>query len=295
MTTAPENLAQEQYWNEPGGMAWTQWQQQMDTQLAPLGNVAIEALALHPGERVLDVGCGCGHTTLQVAELVGSTGSVVGLDISAPMVDRAIARAAEAQLSNATFFVADAQTIGVEAIANHVDAVISRFGVMFFADPKVAFANIAAMTKPGGRLSFVCWQTPQNNPWMAALGRELAAVFPDQAAVDPNAPGPFAFADPERTRALVEAAGWTSVEVEPCTRPMQLYGTDDFATAVEGSLRVGGAGRLLLNATDEQRAATRVVADRVMRSFWGDGGAVVEGSCWLVTAKKLSSEASPSQ
>jgi SAM-dependent methyltransferase len=288
MTTAPENLAQQQYWNEPGGEGWTQWQQHMDTQLAPLGNAAIEALAIRTGERVLDVGCGCGQTTLQVAELVGPTGSAVGLDISGPMVDRAMGRANEAQLSQATFLLGDAQTADVADIGGPVDAVVSRFGVMFFADPQAAFANIAAMTKPGGRLSFVCWQTPKNNAWMAALGRELANVFPDQGAVDPTAPGPFAFADPERTRGIVEAGGWSSVVVSPCVRPMQLFGTDDFATAVEGSLRIGGAGRLLMNATDEQRTATRAIADRVMRSLWADGGAIVDGSCWLVTAEKSS-------
>jgi tRNA/tmRNA/rRNA uracil-C5-methylase (TrmA/RlmC/RlmD family) len=129
MTVAPENSGQQQYWNEPGGTVWTQWQEQMDIQLSPLGDAAIEALALQPGERVLDIGCGCGHTTLQVAERVGPTGSVVGLDISEPMVARAVQRAAEAGLRNVRFVVGDAQVASVAHVSGPptggpVDAVL---------------------------------------------------------------------------------------------------------------------------------------------------------------------------
>jgi SAM-dependent methyltransferase len=281
-----DNDAQQQFWNEPGGQAWVQWQRQMDVQLSPLGDAAIEALHVQPGERVLDIGCGCGQTTLQVAHLVGPTGSAVGLDISGPMVQRAVDRASEAQLPQAHFVVADAQTAALAIIGEPVDAVLSRFGVMFFADPELAFANIASFTKPGGRLSFVCWQSPKENPWMSTLGRELVAVFGDPGPMDPAAPGPNAFADRDRTAKIIRAGGWTDVAVMPCVRPMQLFGTDDFETAVEGSLRIGAASRLLANATDEQRIATRTIADRVMRSFWRDGGAILDGACWLVTAKR---------
>lgn len=286
MTVAPENADQQKYWNEPGGAVWTQWQEQMDIQLAPLGRAAIDAVALQLGERVLDVGCGCGDTTLQLAERVGPEGSVVGLDISEPMIGRASQRAAEAGLPNVSFLLGDAQVATVADIGRPMDAVVSRFGVMFFADPTAAFANLAEMVKPGGRLSFVCWQAPNTNAWMAALGRELMTMFPDQPPADPLAPGPFAFAGPVRTRNILEGSGWSAVEVVPCIRSMQLFGTDDFDTAVDGSLLLGGASRWLLNASPQQRAEARTIAEHVMRTFWAEGGAIVDASCWLVTATR---------
>ncbi len=283
---APANEAQRQYWNEPGGSVWTEWQERMDTQLAPLGDAAIAALGLQPGDRVIDIGCGCGHTTLQVAEAVGTSGTAVGLDISHPMLTRATTRAADMGLINASFVVGDAQVIDADQLGGPADKLVSRFGVMFFADPVAAFGNLLSLVKPGGQLSFVCWQSPRDNSWMSSLGRELAPLFPNQAPVDPTAPGPFAFADPDRVRSILDQSGWTGIDVAPCVRSMKMFGADDFETAVEGSLRLGGAGRLLIGATDELRAQARAVAERVMRTMWTEGGAIVDGSCWLVTATR---------
>ena len=283
---AADNESQETYWNEPGGAAWTLWQERMDLQLAPLGLAAIEAVAPLDGERVLDIGCGCGDTTLQIAAMVGPHGNATGVDISAPMLARARERAAQSGLDNARFLAGDAQVATVRDLGGPFDAAVSRFGVMFFADPISAFANIASSIKPEGRLAFVCWQPPARNPWMSDLAREVATLFPDQPPPDPHAPGPFAFADPVRTSEIVRSGGWADVSVEPCVRAMHVFGTDDFDIAVEGSLAIGGAARLLSNATTEQRAEAHTMAERVMRSLWGEGGAVVDGACWLVTARR---------
>lgn len=284
---APENEAQQQYWNEPAGKVWTTWQEHMDRQLEPLGLAAIDAAAPAAGENVLDVGCGCGHTTLQIAERVGrESGKATGADISASMLARAAERAVATGTENARFVVADAQVATAAAVGGPFDAVVSRFGVMFFADPIAAFTNLGALTRPGGRLSFVCWQAPSQNAWMSTLGRELRDILPEQPPVDPLAPGPFAFADPARVRLVVESGGWANVSVDPCVRTMQLFGTDDFVTAVEGSLLIGGAARLLAGATEDQRTQAHAIAERVMRSFWSDGGALSDGACWLVTAKR---------
>ncbi len=283
---APENEAQQQYWNEPGGAVWTEWQERMDTQLAPLGDAAIQAVAPQTGERVLDIGCGCGHTTLQVAELVGANGAAIGLDISLPMLGRGTERATRAGVNNATFRAADAQVVSADEIGGLADAIVSRFGVMFFADPQAAFTNLATLVRPGGRLAFVCWQSPGSNAWMSGLGRELAGLFPDQPPIDPTAPGPFAFADPDRVRSILSAGGWSNVHVASCVRTMQLFGATDFETAVDGSLRIGGASRLLIGASADVKAQARVAAERVMRGMWAEGGAFVDGVCWLVTATR---------
>ena len=284
-----DNEAQQTFWNEPGGAAWTRWQERMDIQLGPLGLAVIEAAAPRPGERVLDIGCGCGDTTLQTGTLVGTDGAATGVDISAPMLARASERAAAAGLENTRFVEGDAQVATSSDLGGPFDLVLSRFGVMFFADPIAAFANIASLVRPGGRLAFVCWQAPAQNSWMSDLGREVATLFPEQPPPDPHAPGPFAFADPARTHDIVSAGGWADVSVEPFTRPMQMFGTDDFDVALEGSLSIGVAARLLVNATTEQRSEAHAMAERLLRSMWGDDGAIVDGACWLVTAQRPAS------
>ncbi len=283
---APENEAQQQYWNDPAGKVWTTWQEHMDRQLEPLGLAAIDAVAPGPGEHILDVGCGCGHTTLHLAAAVGTSGKATGVDISSSMLIRAAERASEVGAANCRFVVADAQVATAAAVGGPFDAVASRFGVMFFADPIAAFTNLGSLTRPGGRLSFVCWQAPSQNAWMSTLGSELRAILPEQPPFDPLAPGPFAFADPARARHVVESGGWANVSVDPCFRTMQLFGTEDFETAVEGSLLIGGAARLLAGATEDQRTQARAIAERVIRSFWSDGGALSDGACWLVTAQR---------
>ena len=281
-----DNEAQQHYWNEPGGSAWTTWQERMDLQLAPLGRAVIEAVTPREGERVLDIGCGCGDLTLQVAELVGPSGTATGVDISAPMLARARERATRSALAHTHFLEADAQVVNADDLGGPFDVAVSRFGVMFFADPIAAFANIASLVSAGGRLGFVCWQAPDLNPWMSTLAREVATLFPPQPPPDPHAPGPFAFADPARTREIVRAGGWANVSVTSCVRKMRVFGTDDFDVAVDGSLAIGGAARLLLNATAKQRSEARAIAERVVGSFWATGGAFVDGACWLVTAQR---------
>jgi SAM-dependent methyltransferase len=283
---SPDNEAQQRYWSEPGGRAWTRLQQGMDIQLGPFGVAAIDALAPARGERVLDVGCGCGETTLQVAARVGAEGFATGVDISAPMLARARARAAQSKVVNAQFLEADAQVAPATDVGAPFDAVVSRFGVMFFSDPVAAFANIRSWVAPEGRLAFVCWQAPEANPWMSNLAREVAAGLPWQPPLDPGAPGPLAFADPARTEDILRSSGWNDVSVTPCVRTMQLFGTDDFESAVDASLEIGATARLLADATADQRSQARSVAERVLRSVWSDGGALMDGSAWLVTAKR---------
>ena len=171
------NAQQVEYWNTQGAR-WVEVGPRIDAQLEPLGLATIERAAVRVGERVLDVGCGCGQATLQLAERVGATGSVLGSDISEPMLARARERAGEAGLENVEFRQGDAQTEPFPE--SHFDLIFSRYGVMFFADSEAAFANLRVALRPGGRLVFVCWQELGKNPWLeqplgAALVEERAA------------------------------------------------------------------------------------------------------------------------
>lgn len=279
------NEQQAEYWSHSGGEAWVQLQANMDRQLQPLGQAVLDAMAIQPGESVVDIGCGCGATTMELARSVGPTGRVVGLDISTSMTAVAAASLKAAGYSHASALVGDAQTLSGDSIGGPVDAVCSRFGVMFFADPVAAFVNIRALTKVGGRLAFVCWQSPRENGWMSDLGSELAPLLAAGPPPDPFAPGPFAFGDPVRTAAILSDAGWADVAVEPCMRTMLLFGSNDFEEVLDGTLRIGVAARMLAGADEATIEKVRVVARRVLQQQWSDDGPLVQGACWLVTGR----------
>src|SRR5262249_54018351 len=158
------------------------------------------------GSRVLDVGCGAGATTFAMARRLGAAGRCVGVDISEPLLTAAKAHASTKGARNADFLHADAQTHRFEP--ESFDAVISGFGVMFFEDPEVAFANLRRATRDSGKLAFVAWRSPAENPFMIAARRAAEPLLPNMPAADPNAPGQFAFADGERVRGILERSGW---------------------------------------------------------------------------------------
>jgi ubiquinone/menaquinone biosynthesis C-methylase UbiE len=286
MSIAEANVAQAAYWSDGlGGRGWVAEQEGMDRQLAPLGDAAIEAAAIQPGEAVLDVGCGCGATTLRLAELTGPTGRVLGADISTPMTQVANERLEAAGHAQASAVVADAQVVDASVMGGLFDVIFSRFGVMFFADPVAAFTNLRSHTNPGGRLAFVCWQSPKVNRMFSDFGRELNRLFPNLPAPDPLAPGPTAFADAERVMQILTDAGWSKIEISECIRPMQLFGTADFEEAFQGSLQIGGASRMLIDADEEMTAMIHDASRRVLQSQWGPNGAIVDGVCWIVRAQ----------
>ena len=178
-------------------------QEALDEEHTALGAVAMDRAQVVPGDRVLDVGCGCGHTSLELARRVSPGGSVLGVDISTPMLERASARADDASAANVRFENADAQTFAFEPSA--FDLLYSRMGVMFFDDPRAAFENLLRALCPGGRLSFVCWRKLEENPWMSV---PLSAAMKHITA--PERPsrlqGPSAFADPDHVRSILEGA-----------------------------------------------------------------------------------------
>ena len=158
------NASQVDFWNGETGNNWVTHDALMETMLQPLGEIVIEALAPIAGERVLDIGCGCGHTSLSLADRVGAQGAITGIDISAPMlsVARTLAENRAEPSAAIEFVQADAQTHAIQR--DSFDAVFSRFGVMFFEDPVAAFSNIRTAIRPNGRLGFCCWQPRAVNP-----------------------------------------------------------------------------------------------------------------------------------
>ena len=276
------NHDQADHWNHgPEAEHWVTEQARYDGQLAPFVNMLFDAVALAPGHRILDVGCGCGATTLAAAR-VTAPGEALGVDLSAPMLDRARTMADQAALTNVRFEQADAQVHPFGDAA--FDAVISRFGIMFFSDPVAAFANLRRATRPGGRLAVVCWQPLAANEWLLVPGAAVAehVSLPDLGA--PGAPGMFAFADPDRPRSVLRDAGWTGIDIADRRTPIVIGGGGTLDDAVE-FLRTGSIGRTLLAGADRtpQAAALAAVRD-ALAPHVTDRGVQLDAAVWVVTA-----------
>lgn len=272
---------QHEYWAREGEH-WVREAARYDAMLGRFGEVMIDAARLQSGERVLDVGCGNGTTTLQAARRVAPGGTVVGVDISAPMLALARRRAADTGIANVEFLEADAQVHPFEA--GTFGAVISRFGTMFFENPKAAFTNLARTVRPGGRLAMVCWQDISRQEWIFVPANAAAPYvgLPDLAP--PGAPGPAAFADGARLKGIVEAGGFSDATLEAVTRPMRIGDDVDDTVAFIASLE---ETRELFASKPEDRVAAAVDAARqALAPYAGPEGVVTNGTAWLVTAHR---------
>jgi SAM-dependent methyltransferase len=282
-TAEQDNAAQIEYWNDQAAITWTTMQDRLDAMFTPLTALALDAAAPAAGERVLDIGCGCGATVLELARRVGPTGGVLGADVSAPMAARARDRIAAAGLGNAQVLVADASTHGFER--GWADLLFSRFGVMFFADPTAAFANLRRGLRPGGRLLFACWRPMKENPWFVVPAQAAAPLLPPSPPMDPDAPGPFAFASPDRVKDILGSAGWTDIAIARQDVPMRLAAAGQIAEAAAFTTRVGGLARALGEATPEVKARAVEAIAAVLPGYDGPNGVCLSGSIWLVSAR----------
>lgn len=283
MTTIADeqpNIAQVEYWNARVGETWARFQDQLDRQLAPLGAAGMQALAAGPGESLIDIGCGCGQTSLELARRVGPEGAVVGVDISQPMLEVARRRAAASPELTVRFREADVQTADLgESV---FDAAFSRFGVMFFSDPAAAFANLGRSLRSGGRLAFVCWRPFADNPWMADPLAAALPFIPTPTPTDPLAPGPFAFADADRVRTILIAAGFTGIDIRPHDTRV---GGGDVDQALQLALRVGPLGSVLREDPSLVREVTAAVR-RVLEDHLTPDGVLMRAAVWIVTAQR---------
>ena len=265
------------YW-QVAGKRWVEHQAFLDRLFAPIGKAVIDAADPRAGERVLDVGCGAGATTFEAAWRTGPEGRANGVDVSADLIELARRRAGEQGLEGVGFQLADAQT---EVFSPPFDAVVSRFGVMFFADPVAAFANLRRALKPDGRLAFACWRSPADNA-IAQVAMTAAAPFlPPIARPDKDAPGRFAFADPDRVRGILADSGWRAVAIAPLDDPAPAS-LDEVMTM---SLRVGPLSAILAEQDAATRAAVHEAVARALEAHVEDGVIAMNSACWLVTAK----------
>ncbi len=269
-------------WNGPSGANWVARQETQDSVLAPASALLFAAAKLQPGERVIDIGCGCGDTTLEAARQTGAAGSAFGADISAPMIARARQRAAAEGLS-AAFAVADATEHAFPP--GGADVFISRFGVMFFAEPERAFANMRKGLRPGGRFVFICWQALKLNEWMVTPLRaalEHAPRLPDPV---PDEPGPFAFADEAKVRRILAGAGFTDVAMRREAMSLDIAAGQGFEAGLASALAIGPASRVLREADNAQRAAG-IKAIRAALAPFSDGASVrLAAAPWVVEAR----------
>jgi SAM-dependent methyltransferase len=276
------NAAQIAYWNAAAAATWTALQARLDALFAPISQAALAAAAPAAGEAVLDIGCGCGATILALAECVGPGGRVLGLDVSEPMAARARERIGEAGLGNATVLVADA---AAHRFAWPADLLFSRFGVMFFADPVTAFANLRSGVRPDGRLLCAVWRTPADNLWLTVPFQAALPVLPPQPPTEPDAPGPFAFADPGRVEAILMGAGWRDVALRRQDVTMLMAPPGGLEEATDFAMRLGPLARILRESDPALEAPVRAAVRSAITAHDGPHGVTFGGSIWLVSAR----------
>jgi len=278
------NAEQITYWNQVSGPKWVALHEMIDAQITPLGHLTMERAGVTHDERVLDIGCGCGSTTLEIARRVSPSGHVVGVDISTVMLARAQSAAEVAGIHNVRFENADAQTYPFPSAA--FDLLFSRFGVMFFSDPQVAFHNLRQALTPGGRLAFVCWRPLQDNPWMFVplmAAAQHVALPPPPA---PHAPGPFAFADGDYVRRFLEAAGFVDIAFVDVDHDLSIAGNAGPRAAAEFMMEMGPTASALREAGPAVRPQVLAAIRGALEPYATPDGVRMPSAARIVLARR---------
>lgn len=277
------NAQQFEHWNTTTGPKWVRLQAMFDEELAPLGEAAMERANVASGERVLDTGCGCGTATLELARRVGPSGAVMGLDISEPMLARAEESANEAKIENVRFQRADAQTYVFTE--EPFDLLFSRFGVMFFDDPRAAFANLLGALRPGGRMTFVCWRRLEDNQW-ASVMLDAVAQHVDVEPPKLGVPGPFAFGDGDWLESLLESAGFSTVTLEAFDETVTVGGQGTLDEIAQNLTHFGFIGGAIRRAAVEDRSEIVASLKEAVTPFATSRGVRMGSGTWIVTARR---------
>ena len=278
-----KNIKQKQFWSGAGGDVWVDKQREMDIMLNPLGERVIQGLDLKEETKILDIGCGCGATTLEIAKIVNQ-GEVIGVDISEPMLERATQTASDMALTNISYQVKDVQVD--EMPNNYFDIAFSRFGVMFFEDPFEAFNNINHSLKDDGQLSFVCWQHASLNPWQS-LSIQVIKEFLDLPAPPPKSPGPFAFEDKSYIEEILNASGFRDIEIKDNQEDIVMFSGKSIREACEDYLTINPVvTEMLKNSPSELREEILEALIGKFSDYHKDDGLLFPSATWIVTAKK---------
>jgi SAM-dependent methyltransferase len=276
-----DNSDQIAEWNGVLGQTWVAMQREIDRIVVPFGDAAIEAAAPQPGERVIDIGCGCGDTSIEIARRVGKAGALLGVDVSQPMLEVARSRAALANCPHLVFRDSDASAAALP-LDQHL--LFSRFGVMFFSQPSAAFGHLRKSLRTGGRCVFVCWRAPRDNPWtMVPLSAARKAMGVTPPPADPNAPGPFAFADEERLRGILANAGFATIHMRRFDAPLTVGATP--RAAAESAAKVGPVSRFVRETGAEHLPIIVDAVEQALMPYAApDGRVILSGSTWIVSA-----------
>ncbi len=269
------------YWNGSGGQDWAAEHGRTDRVLAPIAARVIARAAPHPGETVVDIGCGAGTTSAELARRVTPGGRVVGLDVSAPLID--LARNRFTMIERLEFRRGDAASVPLAGL--DADLMFSRFGVMFFGDPIAAFLNIRQGMRPGARCVFACWRKPAENPFLMLPLQAAYRHVPRLPQLGPEDPGPFSFADPDRVRQILGAAGFTAVTLDPVDLTLDVAGGGGLTEAVAFATRIGAASRALEGQPDALRRAAIAAIETDLAAIATGERVPLAASFWLVEAQ----------
>jgi SAM-dependent methyltransferase len=268
------------FWNGKGGHIWVERQEHTDITLTPATDALLAFAAPRTGERVVDIGCGCGAPTLEFARAVSANGHVVGMDISGPMLAAGEQRAKAAGLTNIDWRQADPAT----AALDEYDLIVSAFGAMFFGDRVAAFTTMRRGAAPNARMALVCWRTLAENPWMEVPMKAVAQHLPPRPAPVPNAPGMFAFADPDHVTEVLTASGWAPPRFEKLDMDLDIAAGRGLEEAVVQSTQIGAVNSWLRNQP-QQIVSAAVASLREALSPHAEGHSVrLSGAMWLISS-----------
>jgi SAM-dependent methyltransferase len=274
------NEEQRTRWNGPDGEFWVRQQERLDRMLAPVTGPLLEFAAPRIGSTVIDVGCGCGATTVEFARAVESSGRVIGIDISELMLARA--RQRQQHYAETTYLCGDAAELPLRDLG--AELIVSRFGVMFFGDPVAAFANLRTGLVPGGRLRFACWRPLDENPWLQIPLHAVYEHAPRLPKPDPEEPGPFSFADTARVTRILTAAGFTAPSFTPLNVQLNIAAGGTIGDAAHQISQMGPAKRALADQPDDISAAAIESIRRALTPYSGPTGVRLPGAVWLIAA-----------
>ncbi|MEX2394916.1 MAG: class I SAM-dependent methyltransferase [Actinomycetota bacterium] len=276
------NEEQAKFWTEQGGPIWLAKEEDLNASSLPFGRAAMDAAKIGPGDVVLDIGCGTGPTTLEIADRIGPNGRAIGFDISPLLIERARKKAATAGTTNVEFLVGDAQTAAFEPVH---DLVFSRFGVMFFEDPVAAFTNIRSALRDDGRIAFACWQDVFKNVWMLLPTLAGSSVLGTFDLPPEGTPGPFYYGDGELARKVLTEAGFRDIDVSSFETTMDTP-ADEADDRLMMALNMGPLGEKFREADDATKRQTVDAVKAAAAEHLSDGVYRLPGAAWIVTGHR---------